>query len=96
MKVLEASGQVLMGLSAARERQLGSEFIWRFEQRVTTGAASRGEEGEGALEERGCLELPYHQLRRGDSLMLVETLADGVTAKTKQACSGGLSKAGNL
>lgn len=99
LAALQASGQVLTGLSAALDRQIGSDFIWRVSRQPPKAArAVADEEGsadpmpEGDSEEnpkvspkeQGVPELPYHQFRRGEAVLLAQTLASGDVPVTIQ------------
>ena len=103
LAALQASGQVLTGLSASLDRQIGSDFIWRVSRQPPRAArAVTDEEGpaeavpEGTSEEnpkpgpreQGVPELPYHQFRRGEAVLLAQTLASGDVPVTIQVHEG--------
>ena len=95
LAALQASGQVLTGLSASLDRQIGSDFIWRVSRAPpraaravadAEGPAEAAPEGEPKVSpmEQGVAELPYHQFRRGESVLLAQTLASGDVPVTIQ------------
>ena len=95
LAALKAGGQVLTGLRASLDRQIGSDFIWRVDHRPAKSArAAAGEEGPAEARserspgfsprEQGVPELPYHQFRRGESVLLAQTLASGDVPVTIQ------------
>ncbi len=97
LKGLQQSGLVLTSLSATFQRQIGSDFIWRVEQRRLGGApgpapppgepaAADAAAAAGAADaERGAPELPFHTFKRGESVLLAQTLASGDVPVTIQA-----------
>jgi len=86
---------VLTALSATFQRQIGSDFIWRVDQRRAGGApgpppppggpAAADAAAPAGDAERAAPELPFHTFKRGESVLLAQTLASGDVPVTIQA-----------